>query len=137
MAFDAEVEASKFVVAETISTKLHYNCMGTILCHNALHDVFEKFVERVVIHSGFERYIERVVFSIVLSILIEASSSREKIFPVLMEGNGHYSVRQVEGFLHTVSMMHIDIDVDDSGIDEKKLQNCQNDVIHITKPARL
>ena len=58
-----------------------------------------------------------------LAYLMEPSCPWEEIFSVLMEGNGHASVAQVESLLNPIAVMDIDIQVKNSGVNLQKLQN--------------
>ena len=61
------------------------------------------------------------MFAVVLAYLMEPTCSWEEIFSVLMEGNGHTSVAQVESLLDPIAVMDIDIQVKNSGIDLQQL----------------
>lgn len=84
--------------------------------------------------------------------------SREEVVPVLVEGHGHDSVRQVEGLLDPVAMVNVDVDVQNAGVvpathmirkggnsqevqrsaaSLEKLQDADDDVVHVAKPRRL
>lgn len=56
-----------------------------------------------------------------LANLVQTPSSGEKILAVLMEGDSHASVSEVESFLDAVTMVDIDVEVQHSGVDLEKL----------------
>lgn len=44
------------------------------------------------------------------------TSSWEKVVSIFVEGHGHDAVSQVKGFLYTVTVMNVDVNVEDSGV---------------------
>jgi len=54
-----------------------------------------------------------------------------------MKGHGHAAIRQIEGFLDAIAMVHVDIEVKHTGVDIEQLYDRQHDVVHIAEPARL
>ena len=51
------------------------------------------------------------MFAIVLAYLMKPACSWEEVFSVLVEGNRHAPVAQVESLLDPIAMMDIDIQV--------------------------
>ena len=65
------------------------------------------------------------------------TSSRE-IFSVLVEADGHYTVSCVKRFLHSVSVMHIDVDVKHALMISEEFQYAKNNVyeeLRLEKPT--
>lgn len=44
------------------------------------------------------------------------TGSWEKVVAVFVEGHGHDAVSQVKGLLYTVTMMNVDVNVENSGV---------------------
>lgn len=137
MPFNTEVKSSQLIMAKTVCTQLHNNRVRPVFGHNSLHHILEQLIKRIVIHSWFERDVQWVMLSIICSVLVKSACSGEKILTILMERYRHDSVWQVKCLLNTVTVMDIDIDVNDSWINHQKFQNCQNNIIYVTKSARL
>lgn len=74
-----------------------------------------------------------MVGAAVLADVLDVSSPREVVLE-LMERTGHDSVCQVEGLLHAVSVVDVDVDVQHSLVGLQQLQNGQDAVIHVTEP---
>lgn len=74
-------------------------------------------------NARFEWYIEGVVFAIVLADLVECACSWEEVLAVLMEGDTHAAVWEVEGLLDSVSVVHVDVEVEYSWVDLQQLEN--------------
>ena len=66
----------------------------------------------------------------------QISSSRE-VLSVLVEADGHDSVRGIEGLLHAVPVMDVDIDVQDTLVIFEQLQDGENDVVDIAESTGL
>lgn len=60
--------------------------------------------------------VEAVVASALGPHLVHVTRSREEVVPILVEGHGHDSVRQVKGLLDAVSVVNVDVDVQNSGV---------------------
>jgi hypothetical protein len=56
-----------------------------------------------------------------LSNLVQASCSWKEVLSVLVERHRHASIGQVKSFLHSVSVMNIDIEVKNSRVNLQKL----------------
>ena len=54
---------------------------------------------------------------------------------VLVEGDGHHTVRCVERFLNTVAVVDVDVEVQHAAVILEQLLDCDNDVIHVAKSA--
>lgn len=47
------------------------------------------------------------------------TSSWKKVVSIFVEGHGHDAVSQVKGFLYTVTVMNVDVNVEDPGMVSK------------------
>ena len=72
-------------------------------------------------YAGFEWYVQRVVLPIMLADFMQCTRAREEILAVLVKWDTHASVGEVEGLLHSVSMMHVDIEVEHPWVDLQQL----------------
>lgn len=120
MTFDTQVEPSQLVVTKTVGPQLHYDCMRSIFCHDSLHNILEKLKKGIVIHAWLQGNVQGVVLSIVKAILIEATCPWEKILTILMERYSHDSVWKIKCFFDTIAMMDVNVDVDDSGVNQQE-----------------
>jgi hypothetical protein len=68
----------------------------------------------------------------IFSDIIDMPCSWEIVFE-LMEGASHHSICQIESLLDSIPMMNVDIDVKDSLVCFKQLQNGQYAIVDITK----
>lgn len=51
-----------------------------------------------------------------------------------VEGAGHHAVRSVEGLLHTVTVVDIDVDVKNAGVDAQQLKDTENADVSCVRP---
>ena len=58
-------------------------------------------------------------------------TSTWKVIFKFVERASHNSICQIESFLHTVSMMYIYIDIQDSLVSLKQLQDSQHTVVYV------
>lgn len=54
-----------------------------------------------------------------------------------MKRHTHDSIGQVECFFNSITMMYVNVNVNDSRINEKKFQYCQNDVVNVAETTCL
>lgn len=73
-----------------------------------------------------------MISTILFSNIIDMSCTWEIIFK-FMERASHDSISKVKGFLNTITMMDINIDIQDSLKSFEKFQNSENTVINIAK----
>lgn len=111
--------------------------MRAVLAHHARHHVLQELEETVVRNAGFKWYVKRVFFAVAFSLLKQSSSSREEVLAVLVERDSHASIGQVEGFLNTITVMHVDVQIQHPWIHLQQLQDSQHYVIHVAKATRL
>jgi hypothetical protein len=64
--------------------------------------------------------VEREVFPERVPEFVEVTGSGEEIGRVLVERDGENSIRIVECFLYSISVMNIDIDVENSSVNPKR-----------------
>lgn len=51
-----------------------------------------------------------------------------KVLAVLVERYSHDPVGRVKGLLHTITVMNIDVDIEDALVETQKFENAENDV---------
>jgi hypothetical protein len=109
----------------------------SILGHDSLHYVLKQLVKGIIIHPRFQGDIQRISLAIILTILIEPTRTGKEILPILMKGNGHNPIRQIKGLLNPIPMMHINININNSRINQQQLKYSQHNVINIAKATSL
>lgn len=56
--------------------------------------------------------------------MLVSTCSREKVVPIFVEGHSHDAVSQVKGLLYTVTMVNVDIDVENPGVVSETHTRC-------------
>ena len=105
-----QVEAAEPVAGQAVRAALQHDGRGFVEVHDGLHDGDEDVLVGHVVHALLQRNIDAVVSAGPGPHLVHVTRAREEI-SVFVEGDGHHSVRQVEGFLNTVSVVDVDVNV--------------------------
>ena len=71
----------------------------------------------VIAYTWFKGNIEGEMFTVVFSDLMKTSCSWEEVFSILMKRYGHASIAQVKCLLNSISMMHVDVQIQYSWVD--------------------
>ena len=77
------------------------------------------------------------MFAIVLAYLMKPACSWKEVFSVLMKGNRHAPVAQVESLLNPIAMMDVYIQVKNSRIDLQEFQNCKDYIVDVAETTGL
>ena len=123
MSLDTQIQPSKNIIGNWICSKLQDNGSGFVLGHYLVHDISEKIIVGFIVYAYFKRNIQGVVFAFALAYWVETAGPWEKIIAVLMKTDGHNSIGQVESLLHSVSVVDIDVNVEDSWMVFQQLEN--------------
>ena len=110
MTFDRKVETTESVSSETITTTLQHHSLGPEILHDLRDHWLEDVDERLIIDTLIQGEIHSVVLSCVFADIFDVSCSW-KIVLELMEGAGHHSISKVESFLHSISVMDVNVNV--------------------------
>lgn len=54
-----------------------------------------------------------------------------------MEGNSHHSVGIVECLLHSISVVDVNVQVENSGVNFQQLKNADDDVVNVAESTSL
>ena len=124
------------VSRERVCSALEDNGAGLVELHDSGHDGDEDTLVAGVVNAVTEGEVEAVVLPSPSSNVPEVSSPGE-VLSVLVEADGHDPVRGVEGLLHPVSVVNVNIDVEDSLVVLEELQDGQDNVIDIAEATGL
>jgi hypothetical protein len=127
MAFHAEIETAKTIARQAITTTLQNNGFRLVVVHDALDDRLEDGLVGSIVDTVTKREIDSVVLA-GADTNIAKFASAWKVLAILMERNRHHSVRSIERLLNAVSVMDINIDVEDSLFKPKELDYAEDDI---------
>jgi hypothetical protein len=106
--------------------------LTTHLVNNRTENVEKGFV----VHAGLEGKVDRVAVAVAVAGVVRLSRAGEEVFR-LVERNGHHTVRQVEGFLDAVTVMDIDVDVENALVLLEELEASEHDVVGVAEAGCL
>mmetsp|Transcript_5354 Transcript_5354/g.15736 ORF Transcript_5354/g.15736 Transcript_5354/m.15736 type:complete len:478 (+) Transcript_5354:47-1480(+) len=135
MTVQRQVEAAQAVSCERVCAALENNGSGVEDVHDLLDDGLEDLIVRVVIHAFPQRTVHRVVLPRPHADILEVSGAREEV-AVFVEGNCHHSVREVKSLLHAISVVDVNVDVEDSRMVLEELQARDDNVVDVAEPTR-
>lgn len=72
-------------------------------------------------------HVDRISFAFSNTIVPHLSRPREEL-PILVETTSHDSIRQVKRLLDSISVVHVNVDIEDSLMIPQELQDAENDV---------
>ena len=132
---EGQIEASNAITSERISTALKGDDFGAEALHDHRTYRLKDSLVGDVIDTVVQREVERVVLTKSATNILNVTSTREEL-SVLVEGQGHNTVGCVEGLFNSVSMMDIDIDVENALVYLEKFKNTQDNVVDVTESTR-
>jgi hypothetical protein len=94
----------------------------------------ENTLKRCIRDSVLQWYIHGVSFALPFAFIILAARPR-KIFAKFMETTGHNSVRRVECLFDTITMMTVDVDVQNTRISAQEFDNAEDDIVDVAEPG--
>jgi hypothetical protein len=109
----AQVKATQTVTRQTVTAALKNNGIGVIVFHDIRYDGLEDGLVGGVVNAVSEREVDCVVLALANTNVSQFAGAGE-VFSVLVERNSHDSVGSVEGLLDTISVVDVDVDVEDS-----------------------
>mmetsp|Transcript_1791 Transcript_1791/g.2943 ORF Transcript_1791/g.2943 Transcript_1791/m.2943 type:complete len:340 (-) Transcript_1791:445-1464(-) len=136
VSLDGQLEAAQTVARETVRTALQHDGARLILLHDLRDDRLEDGVVALVVHAVVQRDVDGVALSRLIPLVLHIARAG-KIFTELVERAGHDSVGGVEGLLHAVSVMDVDVDVQHALVLLQQLQDAQHAIVHVAEATRL
>jgi hypothetical protein len=123
----AEIEAAKAISRQAIAAALENHHVRLVELHNLGDDGLEDGLVRHVVDTVSQRKVDGVVLALADANVSEFASAGE-IFAVLVERRSHYTVRRVKGFLYTIAMVDVNVDIQNSLVEAKKLEDTENNI---------
>ena len=122
-----EIEASQPVARKTVAAALENDGFWAVISHDGLDCRLEDVFVRLVCNAIAEREIDRVILAGSNADVSKLASAR-KVLPILVKGHRHDAIGGVEGFLDTVTMVHVDVDIKHALLVPQKLDNTKDNV---------
>lgn len=93
-------------------------------------------LEILVIQTLIQRKVDAVIGSLLITNIINMTCSR-KILLELVKGACHHPICKIESLLHTISMVNVYVNIQDSLVGFKEFQYRQNTIVDVTKSTGL
>lgn len=122
-----QVEATQAITGQTVTTTLQDHSLGPIPLHHALDNGLENALVGDIVDTVAEREVDGVVFARTDTDVAKFASTGE-ILAIFVERDSHDTIRRVESFLHTVTMVNININVEDPLLESQKFEDAKDDV---------
>lgn len=97
------------------------------MLHNGCDDRLEYALVALVGDAIPQGKVDCVILALAKASVAQLARARKE-FAVLVKATCHDAIRRVEGFLNTVAMMDVDVDVEHSGMIPKQLEDTKDDV---------
>jgi hypothetical protein len=127
-----QVEATKTITTQRVTTALQNDSIRAEELHDFGDDGFEDTLVCDIVHTITKREVDSVVFAIADTDVAQFTSTRE-VLSVLVEGAGHDAIGRVEGFFNTITMVNVDIDVENARLESEELDDSENNVVDVTE----
>lgn len=127
MTAHAQIEASQAVSRKTVATTLENDGLRTVPLHNTPDDRFEDALVRKIIDAVTQREVDSIVLSLADSNIAQFTGTGE-IFSIFVKRDRHHAVRSVESLLDTVTVMNINVNVQDTLPESQKFQDSKDNV---------
>ena len=103
-------EEALHMTCQRVSPALQHHSAGLVCLHDSLDDRLEDFGVRLVVHTVFEGEVHCVVFARARAGVGDVAGAGEEV-AIFVKRDGHNAVGGVEGLLHTVSVVDVNVDV--------------------------
>ena len=127
MASHTEIEAAETISRETVAATLENHGFWLVELHARFYNGLEDALVRSVVDAVTEGKVDRVMFALTNANVAEFTGSREEL-AIFVKGNGHDTVGSVESFLDAITMVNIDINVENALIIAKEFQDSKYDI---------
>mmetsp|Transcript_20578 Transcript_20578/g.48498 ORF Transcript_20578/g.48498 Transcript_20578/m.48498 type:complete len:426 (-) Transcript_20578:122-1399(-) len=131
-----EVEAPEPIARQRVRPALQHDGARREHLHDLPDDGTEDALVGLVVHPVVQREVDGVVLPVRVTDVVDVPGARE-VLPELVKGARHDAVRRVEGLLDAVSVVDVDVDVQDPLVLLEELQYRQDAVVDVAEPGGL
>lgn len=118
MCLYVEIETTQPITSQRICSTLQHDAARLISCYHWFNNRFEKPNVGIIVYPILQWHIQSIMLARATTHIIPVSSSREEIIlVVLMKRKRHDSIGRKERLLHPITMVHVDIDIENSRVD--------------------
>lgn len=135
MPVQREVELAQLILNKWVRPALENKNLGAEGLLAPLNNLFKNFLELFISDSWPQWHVYGMVPTFAVPKRVNAPGTRKEVVPVLVEADGHDSVRQEEGLFDAVSVVNIYIHVHHTLEIFKQFQDGEHNVIDIAEPG--
>lgn len=122
-----QIEAANLIASQRVRAALQYHSRGLVVLHDRCDDRLKYALVALVGDAVPQGKIDRVILALAKASVAQLACTRKEL-AVFVKTTCHDTIRRVEGFLDTVAMMDVDVDVEHPGMIPKQLEDTKNDV---------
>jgi hypothetical protein len=127
VALHTQVEAAQSITRKTVSAALENNSFRLVIVHDSLDDWLKDRLVGDIVNTIAEWEVDGVILASAYTDIAKLTSTWE-ILSVLVERAGHDSVGGIEGFFNTITMMNVDVNVEDALLESQELNYAEDNI---------
>lgn len=122
-----QIEATQAIAGQTVTTALQNHSLRPVPFHDALDDRLENALVGNIVDTVTKWEVDCIVFTLADTDVAKFACSG-KVFAIFVERDRHDTVGGVEGLLHAVTMVNINIHIKNSLLESQKLEDAKDDI---------
>lgn len=135
VAADAQIKAAQPIATERIRAALQDNNARLECLNGRRDDRLKDIGVASVVDACSQGNIDRVILAVAGANFVNVTGSGEKSVAVFVYRKGHDAIAGVKGFLDTVSVVDVNVNVQNPREIAKQFQDRQDNVIYVAKPG--
>lgn len=127
MPVHAQIEATQSVAGQAVAAALEDYSFGLVVPHDIFNDGFKYRLVRLVRDAIAKGVVDSVVLTLADTYISKFTSSR-KVLAILVERHGHDAIGSIEGFLNTITVVDIDVDVENPLLESQEFEDAEDNI---------
>lgn len=123
----AEIETTQPVARETVTTTLENDGFWAVIGHDSLDGRLEDVLVCLIRDAVTEGEINSIIFACSDTNVAKLAGARE-VLAILVERDCHNAIGRVKGFLNTVTVVHVNVDVEYALLVPQEFDNAEDNV---------
>lgn len=127
MTSHGEVKTAETVPGEGVRAALEHDSFGSVVFHDMANYWLKDLLVGDVRDTITEGEVDGVVFPLADTNVTELTCTRE-VFAIFVERDGHDAVSSVESFFNAITVVYVDVNVEDALLVAEQLNDAEDDV---------
>jgi hypothetical protein len=132
VSLDRQVETTETISRQTVGATLQDDRTGRKHLHDFANHWAKDAPVGIIIHTIVEREVNGIVLSLGVT-TVQYIARSGKVLSELVEGYCHDTVGGIKCFLHSITVMNVDINVENTFVFLEQLQNSQDAIVNVAK----